>query len=39
VKELFLHDPVLWICLILGVLLLLPWNRILGRHEDEDEHR
>ena len=27
-KELFLKDPVLWICLIGGLLLLAPWHRL-----------
>jgi len=35
VKEIFLRDPVMVICLIGGVLLLLPWHK-LSRKPPED---
>jgi hypothetical protein len=34
-KDLFMMDPLLWICLGAGLLLLAPWHR-LGKKKRDD---
>jgi hypothetical protein len=28
VRDLFMMDPLLWICLVLGILLIIPWQKL-----------
>ena len=37
VRELFWKDPVLFLCLIGGILLLLPWHKLWNKPPDDSD--